>query len=437
MMKRLRKTILGISAAVLCAALLPTSAWAHSRRPAANVGSLSTGIRTILDLLPTSIPPSPSVKLETYPIQMNIGDTSVLEYTIEHASDSRSTVTSSDSSVVRVNGDGTLTAVSEGTATITVSGSGAEASFDVTVRAVPVSSITISQLPERLQLGQTAQASATVLPQNATDPTVEWKSSDPAIAQVSQEGTVTTVRPGEVTITCRAASGVEAKVSLTVYEVLPEEIRTDVDQLRLLIGTSQAVTIEILPEYANNKNYTVTMEDEEIAAWLEGNTVEARKDGSTELVIETENQVTKRIPVSVYHIPVRTVTIDDSAQEYVYPMFMEHAVDQDSALRLSVRLLPEDATYPEVEWESSNPEVISVSGGTMEIRGTGDVVLTAVSHDGTKDSIRLKVVSRGKVNGAVGFASVAVMGILFLLVLIAGKRLQAAKKEMNHGSSDS
>ena len=307
----------------------------------------------------------------------------------------------------------------------------------MTVRAVPVSSITISQLPERLQLGQTAQAEATVSPQNATDPTVEWKSSDPATAQISQEGTVTAVRPGEVTITCRAASGVEAKVSLTVYEVLPEEIRTDVDQLRLLIGTSQAVTIEILPEYANNKNYTVTMEDEEIAAWLEGNTVEARKDGSTELVIETENQVTKRIPVSVYHIPVRTVTIDDSAQEYVYPMVMEHAVDQDGALRLSVRLLPEDATYPEVEWESSNPEVIFVSGGTMEIRGTGDVVLTAVSHDGTKDSIRLKVVSRGKVNGAVGFASVAVMGILFLLALIAGKRLQAAKKEMNHGSSDS
>ena len=76
---------------------------------------------------------------------------------------------------------------------------------------------------------------------------MEWKSSDPATAQISQEGTVTAVRPGEVTITCRAASGVEAKVSLTVYEVLPEEIRTDVDQLRLLIGTSQAVTIEILP----------------------------------------------------------------------------------------------------------------------------------------------------------------------------------------------
>lgn len=261
MMKRLRKTILGISAAVLCTALLPTSVCAHSGRMDVNVGSLSTGISTILDLLPTSIPPSPSVKLETYPIQMNVGDSSVLEYTIEHASDSRSTVTSSAPSVVRVNGDGTLTAVSEGTATITVSGSGAEASFDVTVRTVPVSSISISQLPERLQLGQTAQASATVLPQNATDPTVEWKSSDPAIAQVSQEGTVTTVRPGEVTITYRAVSGVEAQVSLTVYEVLPEEIRTDVDQLRLLIGTSQAVTIEILPEYANNKNYTVTMED--------------------------------------------------------------------------------------------------------------------------------------------------------------------------------
>ena len=117
-------------------------------------------------------------------------------------------------------------------------------------------------------------------------------------------------------------------------------------------------------------------------------------------------------------------------------MVMEHAVDQDGALRLSVRLLPEDATYPEVEWESSNPEVISVSGGTMEIRGTGDVVLTAVSHDGTKDSIRLKVVSRGRVNGAIGFAAAAAVGILFLLALIAGKRLQAAKKRDESRSSE-
>ena len=67
---------------------------------------------------------------------MNVGDSSGLEYSIENATDSRSTVSSSNEAVLRVNEDGTLSAVAAGTATITVSGSGVEQSFEVTVRTV-------------------------------------------------------------------------------------------------------------------------------------------------------------------------------------------------------------------------------------------------------------------------------------------------------------
>lgn len=454
--RKLLRRVLGLFAIVLCVVLLPSAAYAHSGRTDANGGHHDYKNKSGLGsyhyhcggnpphlhengVCPygdggtpqqsTYTPPSPKVNLETYPTQMNVGDSSGLEYSIENATDSRSTVSSSNEAVLRVNEDGTLSAVAAGTATITVSGSGVEQSFEVTVRTVPVGSVSVLNLPEELQLGLTSQATAEVLPENATDRTVEWKSSDPTIAEINSDGTVTAVSPGTVTIICRASNGVEAQVPLKVYEVFPDEIKTDTERIRLNVGETQTVNIEILPEHANNKKYTVKIEDESVAMLKKGNTIEARKDGITDLVIETENQLTKRIPVFVYHIPVQTVTIDDSSLEYVYTAFMKHAVDLNTSITLGTKLSPENATYTDIVWESSDPEVISASEGKLEVCGTGDVVLSAVSYDGTKDTIELKVVSSDQVNRAIGFVVTAAAGIVVLLIVIGGKRLKAAKKK--------
>lgn len=57
------------------------------------------------------------------------------------------------------------------------------------------------------------------------------------------------------------------------------------------------------------------------------------------------------------------------------------------------------------------------------------MVLSAVSYDGTKDTIELKVVSSDQVNRAIGFVVTAAAGIAVLLIVIGGKRLKAAKKK--------
>ena len=105
---------------------------------------------------------------------------------------------------------------------------------------------------------------------------------------------------------------------------------------------------------------------------------------------------------------------------------MKHAVDLNTSITLGTKLSPENATYTDIVWESSDPEVISASEGKLEVCGTGDVVLSAVSYDGTKDTIELKVVSSDQVNS---FVVTAAAGIAVLLIVIGGKRLKAAKKK--------
>ena len=128
---------------------------------------------------------------------------------------------SSNTAVATVSETGLVNAVGSGTATITATaadGSGVTATCEVTVK-IPVTSITLDKTSEMLtEMGQTIQLTPTVLPDNATDKTVTWSSSNPAVATVSDTGLVTAVGEGTATITAMAAdgSGVTATCEVTV-----------------------------------------------------------------------------------------------------------------------------------------------------------------------------------------------------------------------------
>ncbi len=64
--------------------------------------------------------------------------------------------------------------------------------------------------------GTTVQLTATVTPDNVTDKTVTWTSSDESVATVDATGLVSVLKPGEATIT---ASCGEAKATCLVKAV--------------------------------------------------------------------------------------------------------------------------------------------------------------------------------------------------------------------------
>ncbi len=81
------------------------------------------------------------------------------------------------------------------------------ATYDITVNAVAVTGITLDQEAIQLKAGKTKQLTATVTPDNATNKTVAWSSSDESVATVSEDGTVTAVAEGTANITATANGG--------------------------------------------------------------------------------------------------------------------------------------------------------------------------------------------------------------------------------------
>ncbi len=67
-----------------------------------------------------------------------------------------------------------------------------------------------------MKTGDTSNLKATVAPDNATNKTVKWTSSDPSIATVDANGKITAVKEGSVTITATAKDGSNKTATCTV-----------------------------------------------------------------------------------------------------------------------------------------------------------------------------------------------------------------------------
>ena len=147
---------------------------------------------------------------ETFQRQATSASTAVVEYT------------SSDTKIATVDNTGLVTAIAEGEATITATATGYSSqtgkkiyqpdskSYVVTVvpATVPVTSITLNETNLNKKVGDAAVTlTATVAPDDATDKTVMWKSSDTNVATVDENGKVTFVGGGTATITATATNG--------------------------------------------------------------------------------------------------------------------------------------------------------------------------------------------------------------------------------------
>lgn len=125
------------------------------------------------------------------------------------ASDKTLTFTSSNPDVAIVTSTGMITAMGEGTATITAKtkdGSNITKTCKVTV-AYPVTSVSLDKTSMKLQVGKKLTLKATVNPSYATNTEVSWKSSNTSIATVSTTGVITAKKAGTVVITVTTKDG--------------------------------------------------------------------------------------------------------------------------------------------------------------------------------------------------------------------------------------
>ena len=161
-----------------------------------------------------------SITLSIKNVSLSPGNTIQLveTYSPSDAAVEKITWTSSDNNVATVE-DGLVTAMRNGTATITVSSdSGVKATCNITVNSsvVTVTTVNINPSSVSIRVNGTTQLSAEFYPPYASNKTLTWRSSNKSIATVDGNGLVTGKKAGQATIFATSSNGVVGVATVIV-----------------------------------------------------------------------------------------------------------------------------------------------------------------------------------------------------------------------------
>lgn len=162
--------------------------------------------------------PLKAIKMNDIALETNGHTSETVAYTLEPADTTEDDVTLSvaDESIAKLEGN-KLVAVSDGATKITATSGIVKTSAKVTV-TTKVEQIVLNKTEGVLTVGNSITVTATVTPDNATNTTINWTSSDEKVATVDSNGKITAVAAGNATIkaTSESDGDVSADYALTV-----------------------------------------------------------------------------------------------------------------------------------------------------------------------------------------------------------------------------
>ena len=315
-----------------------------------------------------------SVTLDITSTILNTGETLTLTATVkpDNATDKTVTWSSNKTAFATVDANGKVTAVAEGTAIITAKAGDKTATCTVMVMKtdIPVESITLDKYYLELTEGETGNIIATVKPDNATNKTVTWSSSNPTIAAVDQNGEVTAVKEGTAIITAKAGDKT-ATCTVTVKKsvVAVESVTLDITSTILNTGETLTLTATVKPDNATDKTVTWSSSNPTIAAVDQNGTVTAVAEGTATITAKaSDKSATCTVMVMKTDIPVESITLDK--------YYLQLTEGEIGTITATVK--PDNATNKTVTWSSSNPTIAVVDlNGTVTAIAEGTAAITA------------------------------------------------------------
>ena len=163
-------------------------------------------------------PPPISITLNKTTLSLLVGAQETLIATMLPAvAEQQASWSSNNTAVASVSDDGVITALLNGTATITATTSNnLTATCVVTAEKLPATGIQMETVTLEVGLGHTAQAIARVLPFPGAIQTVAWSSNNPSIASVNADGIVSGEALGEAILTATAVENTAYQATCTV-----------------------------------------------------------------------------------------------------------------------------------------------------------------------------------------------------------------------------
>ena len=254
---------------------------------------------------------------------------------------------------------------------------------------------------------------ATILPENTTNKTVYYKSSNEKIAQVTSDGTVKAIEKGTATIIARTTNGKEAICTVNVKEsdaktvnVTSVTLQDQNKTLTVKVGKTATIKVkEIKPSNATNKKIKWTSSNNKIATVNQSGVVKGIKAGTITITASAHNgkKATRKVTVqknssstpstpSTPTTPTTPTTPSKPSNKKVtgvkldrksVKMYLRKNEAIHDTILLQATISPNNATNKAVTWKSSDSSIATVSSnGKVTAKKLGKAVITVTTKDG-------------------------------------------------------
>lgn len=290
--------------------------------------------------------------------------------------------------ILNVSPEGLLTAVGEGTAWVGVeTANGLFDYLEFTVLPNPVERIELTAEKTSIKVQETTQIIASVYPDNATNKSLSWDSSNESVATVDKNGVVTGISIGEANINARATDGSDVinAIRIIVVSTPVQSISISADGSNILKdGETLRLTATVFPYTASDKSVKWSCSDNDIATVEDGLVTAHAKLGTATISATAGNGVTATYDITVVETPVDNIILS-------LPGDSNEILDGEK-IYLTAQLFPLTATYSDLSWYVSDDTVLSVDNtGMVTAKSPGEAYVYAESSNGIRGSILIVV----------------------------------------------
>lgn len=256
-----------------------------------------------------------------------------------------------------------------------------------------VTDIVIGGIGSELVIGDKGFVDVTVYPNDATDKSMTYSSSDDSIIKVDENGNFEAVGEGTATITVISKDNPDVKKEITVTVKKPvvpvDEVVVVKKFITIRNGETDKITATVKPDDATNKELIYTSSDENVVKVDKDGNIIATGEGSAVITVTLNdgNPFTDKraqVVVTVIKAKVPVTSVEASKEEI--------KLVPGGSETITVKVNPDDATDKTVTYKSSNPDVAKVDEkGNIVAVGEGEAIITITSKDDPTKTDTIKV----------------------------------------------
>lgn len=225
-----------------------------------------------------------------------------------------------------------------------------------------------------LFVGGSGKIRYSVLPSNATNTNVTFKSLNEKVAIVDANGVVTGVSEGNADIVITTEEGgFEAKCAVRVDGIDARGIERVGDKtVTMGLNQTRQLQVKITPSDTTNKNVQWTSSNNSVATVDSNGVVISKNSGSTIITATTHNGLKTEFFIEV-ETPVTNITLNSN----------EINLNPGGTFKLDATVNPSNASNKNIKWISANESIATVDqSGNVTADVAGTTYISAVSADG-------------------------------------------------------